>query len=746
MFSNFLKINLFLILFSSFSFAEVVKQIDIKGNLRVSDEAIKVLGNFKVGNDLNNNSLNTILKDLYSTDFFKDIKISLKNNSLEIQILENPIIQSIFINGIKKKNIKKKLFDILTVKEKNSYVPYKIDIDRKRVLNTLKTAGFYFANIDTKLVTNNNNTVDIIYDIDVGDKANIKKIKFTGSKKFKDRKLKNVITSEENKMWKIISNKKYLDEQRINLDKRLLNNFYKNKGYYDVQINSFTAEFLDSGNFELNFNINAGEKFFFNEFTLELPDDFEKIYFDNIVKLFNKLKNEPYSLSRIEDILEEIDKIALSKQYEFISADVEEIIVDNNKLNFNIFLKETEKFYVDRINIFGNTVTRESVIRNEFFVDEGDAYNEILHTKTINRLKAKRIFKSVKSEVVNSEFEDKKILNITVEEKPTGEISAGAGIGTSGGSVGFSVKENNYLGKGIKLNSTLNIEADAIKGGVQITIPNYRYSDNSLIASAQSSSEDNLTKRGFKTGKTGFTLGTSFEQYENFYFTPAFSVYHETLETDSKASKNLKKQEGSYSDIFFDHMISLDTRDQGYQPTSGFKSSFSQTLPVYSQNYAITNGYTFSSYHNLAEEMTGVFSIYTKMITSLSDEDVRISNRLHIPSNRLRGFEKGKIGPKDSSGYVGGNYITTLNLSTNLPQVLPSLQNLDFVFFMDAANIWGVDYTNSIDDSSVIRSSAGVGVDWFTPIGPLNFSLSKAITSKKTDKTETFRFNLGTTF
>ncbi len=746
MFSNFLKINLLLILFSSFSFAEVVKQIDIKGNLRVSDEAIKVLGNFKVGNDLNNNSLNTILKDLYSTDFFKDIKISLKNNSLEIQILENPIIQSIFINGIKKKNIKKQLFDILTVKEKNSYVPYKIDIDRKRVLNTLKTAGFYFANIDTKLVTNNNNTVDIIYDIDVGDKANIKKIKFTGSKKFKDRKLKNVITSEENKMWKIISNKKYLDEQRINLDKRLLNNFYKNKGYYNVQINSFTAEFLDSGNFELNFNINAGEKFFFNEFSLALPDDFEKIYFDNIVKLFNKLKNEPYSLSRIEDILEEIDKIALSKQYEFISADVEEIIVDNNKLNFNIFLKETEKFYVDRINIFGNTVTRESVIRNEFFVDEGDAYNEILHTKTINRLKAKRIFKSVKSEVVNSEFEDKKILNITVEEKPTGEISAGAGIGTSGGSVGFSVKENNYLGKGIKLNSTLNIEADAIKGGVQVTIPNYKYSDNSLIASAQSSSEDNLTKRGFKTGKTGFTLGTSFEQYENFYFTPAISVYHETLETDSKASKNLKKQEGSYSDIFFDHTISLDKRDQGYQPTSGFNSSFSQTLPVYSQNYAITNGYTFSSYHNLAEEMTGVFSIYTKMITSLGDEDVRISNRLHIPSNRLRGFEKGKIGPKDSSGYVGGNYITTLNLSTNLPQVLPSLQNLDFVFFMDAANIWGVDYSSSIDDSSVIRSSAGVGVDWFTPIGPLNFSLSKAITSKKTDKTETFRFNLGTTF
>jgi len=261
------------------------------------------------------------------------------------------------------------MLKLLSVKEKNSYVPYNIDKDIELITNILKSSGFYFVEIDTVLVSNNNNTVDIIYNIDLGDKASIQKIKFTGDKKYKDRKLQNVITSEENKFWKFLSNKKYLDKQRVDLDIRLLDNFYKNKGYYDVQIESLTAEFLDSNNFELNFNINAGEKFLFNNFELILPEDFERIYFKDIEKLFVKLKNKPYSLSRIEEILDEIDKIALSKQYEFLSADVEETIIGDNKLNFNIFLKETDKFYVQRIDIFGNTITRENVIRNSFLVD-----------------------------------------------------------------------------------------------------------------------------------------------------------------------------------------------------------------------------------------------------------------------------------------------------------------------------------------------------------------------------------------
>ena len=746
MFLRLLKINIFLLLFSCITFAEVISKINISGNVRLTNETIKVLGGFKIDDDLNNNDLNKITKNLYGSDFFKDVNISLKDNVLNINVLENPIIQSIFIEGIKKKNITEKLLEILSVKEKSSYVPYKVDIDKDKILNILKSAGYYFVEIDMNLITNTNNTVDIIYNIELGDKANIKKIKFTGNKKFKDRKLKNIITSEENKIWKIISRNKYLDRQKIELDKRLLNSFYKNNGYYNVKINSLTVEFLDSNNFELNFNIDAGEKFFFNNFNLILPKNFDKVYFNSVQKVFTKLKNKPYSLQRIEKILDELDKIALSKQYEFISAEVEEKIINKNRLNFNFFLKETEKFYVDKINIYGNTITEENFIRNQFYVDEGDAFNEILHNKTINKIKSTNVFKTVVTEVVESDTLNKKIINITVEEKPTGEISAGAGVGTSGGSVAFSIKENNFLGRGTRLNSSIAIEDKAIKGVISATIPNYNYSDNSLTLSAQSSTEDNLRDFGYKTAKNGFSVGTNFEQYEDFYFSPSVSAMNEKLTTNTGASKNLKKQEGTYTDLFFNYALIYDKRDRGYQPTEGFKSTFSQELPLYSDTYSFVNGYTFSSYHTMKEDMVGVFSIYTKMINSLaSDKDVRVSERLQVPANRLRGFKKGKIGPIDD-GYVGGNYVTALNLATNLPALLPALQMLDFKVFFDAANVWGVDYSKEINNSNTIRSAAGVAVDWFTPIGPLSFSLSKAITSNKTDKLETFRFNLGTTF
>ena len=745
MFIRLLKINIFLLLFSGITFAEVVNKIDISGNVRLTSETIKVLGGFNIDDDLIDYDLNQIVKDLYSSDFFKDVDISFKDNILKINVIENPIIQSIFIKGIKKKPIEEQLFKNLSIKEKSSYIPFKIDIEKNKIINGLKSAGFYFTEIEIELIENTNNTVDIIYNINLGEKANIQKIKFTGNKKFKDRKLKNIITSEENKIWKFLSNKKYLDQQRIELDKRLLNNFYKNKGYYDVKINNLTVEFLDSNDFELNFNINAGNKFYFNDFNLILPENFEKIYFKNVEKIFNKLKDQPYSFSRIEEILDELEKIALSKQYEFISAEVNENIIDKNKLNFNFYLKETEKFYVKRINIYGNTVTEESVIRNQLYVDEGDAFNEILHNKSINKLKSINIFKTVTTDVLESDIPDKKIINITVEEKPTGEISAGAGIGTSGTSIAFGIKENNFLGKGTKLNSSIAIDDSSIKGAVTATIPNYKDSDNSLTLSAQSSNEDYLTEFGYKTGKTGFSIGTGFEQYEDFYFTPTISLFAESLETNTSASKNLKKQEGSYTDLAFGYGLIYDKRDKGYQPTEGFRSAFTQKIPLYSETYTLHNGYVFSSYHTIAEEMVGVFSLYTKMVSTLSDKDVRVSERLHVPENRLRGFQKGKVGPVDD-GYVGGNYVTTLNVSTNLPQMLPSAQNLDFKVFFDAANIWGVDYSKNINNSNSIRSSSGIGVDWFTPIGPLSFSLSQAITSKKTDKLETFRFNLGTTF
>ena len=190
-------------------------------------------------------------------------------------------------------------------------------------------------------------------------------------------------------------------------------------------------------------------------------------------------------------------------------------------------------------------------------------------------------------------------------------------------------------------------------------------------------------------------------------------------------------------------------RDSNYNPTSGINTSFFQELPIVSGNNEIANTFITTKYQTLNDEsqMVGKVSLYLKTINSLDNSDVRISKRVNVPYHRLRGFEKGKIGPVDNNlDYIGGNYVSALNLSTNLPSLLRTLENVDFSYFIDIANVWGVDYDSSLDNSNTIRSSTGLGMDILTPIGPLSFSLSQPITKKSSDKTESFRFNLGTTF
>lgn len=736
---------IFFIIFQ-FANAEIIKEIEVKGNKRISTETISVFGDFQIGDNLNNSDLDRILKDLYSTNFFKNVNLTLLNGNLTINLTENPVVQTIIIDGVRNKVLQKKIIENLSLREKSSYVEFLAKNDLSVIKSILKVNGYYFSEVTTTLLSNDNNSVSLKYSIDLGSKVLIKKIKFTGNKIFKDRKLRNIILSEEGKPWKFISNKKYLDQQRINLDTQLLKNFYENNGYYQVRIDNASASLLDTNNFELIFNIDAGDKFFFNDIKLEIPPDYDVNNFSSITDLFKDLKNKSYSYDKIEKILDEIDLIALSEQYEFINATVEESIVDTNKINFVFTINETEKFYVEKINILGNNITQESVIRNSLIVDEGDAFNEILHNKSINSLKGKRIFGSVKSTVIEGSTANKKIININVIEKPTGEISAGAGVGTSGGSISIAVKENNFMGKDIKLNTALQLGKDTLRGIFSITNPNFRYSDKLLKTSFESTKIDKLTSAGYESSKNGFTIGTRYEQYDGFYIAPNISTYVESIETKSTASANYKKQSGDYFDTLFSYGLTYDTRNQSYQATDGYISNFNQSLPLISNNASMINGYTYTSYHEIFPEMVTTFSLYARAVNSLDDKDVRISKRLYLPGRRMRGFEVGKVGPKDGNDFVGGNYASTINIATTLPKFLPELQNTDFKLFFDAGNVWGIDYSDTLDDASKIRSSTGLAIDWYTPIGPLNFSFSQPITKSSGDRTETFRFNLGTTF
>ncbi len=736
-------ILLFFKLTFTYALGEVINNIEIKNNNRITKETIITFGGIELGKDYSQEQLNDILLDLYSTNFFSDIKFNIRGDTLIVDVEERKIVQKIILNGIKAEKTKNSILKNLSIREKSPYVNFLAKQDVSKIENSLNGAGFYFNKVDVVIKNNNNDTLDIIYNISLGEKASIKNIIFTGEKYYKDKKLKNVIVSEESKFWKFISNKKYLNPDQIDLDLRLLEKFYLNKGFYNVQIKNSSAIFNDN-HFNLIYNIDAGNIYNINETKLNLPDDFDRKDFKEVEKILDDLKGEKYSLNKINKVVKQIDQISVSRLYDFIDASIETNIIEDDKLDITFVVKESEKFYVKKINIIGNNITEERVIRDMLEVDEGDPFNKLLHAKSLNNMKGRNIFQTVTSEIIDTPDANLKNINIAVEEKATGEILVGAGVGSEGGTAQFSVSENNFLGKGVKLSSGLRVSEERLRGNFTITNPNFNYSDKALSTDIFLTDTDKLADSGYKSTNAGFSVGTGFEQYDDLFFRPTFRTTYEDLTTNSSASTNLKKQQGSYFTTDFGYVIDLDKRNQRFQPSDGFQSKFVQNIPIISESNTLLNGYQFDTYHSFSDTTTNL-GLYLRAVTGLSD-DVRISERVRLPRKRLRGFQSGKIGPVDAGDHVGGNYAASLNFQTNLPFLFPSFQSVDFNYFVDAGNVWGVDYSNSVGDSSQIRSSTGVGLEWFSPIGPFTFTLAQPLSKVDTDKTQGFQFNLGTTF
>jgi len=732
------------ILFTVNAFSTTLNKIEVSGNDRISDETIKLFISANINDDIDDNKLNKILKDLYETNFFKNVSLKFDNQILFINVLENPIIENIIYKGIKSNRILDIIKKETNIKSRSSYNENIIKKEKIKIQYILKNLGFYNSNLEILIEQSKNNLVNITYNIELGKKSKIKKITFIGDKIFKDNKLRRIITSTEYKFWKFISGRKYLNQNSVLLDERLLKNFYKNNGYYNANINSSFAKLLDDNTFELIFNINSGSKFFFGDLKLNLPSDFDKNNFISIDKLFKKIKGKKYSINTIERILDEIDLITSIEQYKFIKANVIENI-DENQINLEFSIMDSEKFYIDRIDIFGNTVTAENVIRNKLLLDEGDPFSEILLNKSINNIKSSNFFKNVNSKIINNNNNNTKSIDIHVEEKPTGEIYASAGVGTGGSSIGFGIRENNFMGNGISLDSNFLLSTDNFKGKFSVTNPNYKNSDKSLYISAQASENDNMETFGYKNNKTGFSIGTDFEYLNDFYIGINNSHFYETIETNSTASAMQKKQEGNYWDSFIRLDMNYDKRNQKFQTSSGFKSFYSLDLPIISDTSTIKNYYNYSHYFDFFEKNFSSISFYLETANSLNNKDIKLSERINIPSNRLRGFEAGRVGPKDGDDFIGGNYAYSVNFISNIPQIFEESQNVDFSFFADAADLWGVDYDSSIEGDG-IRSSFGLALDWFSPVGPMNFTFAVPISKQTGDKTESFRFNLGTSF
>ena len=736
-------ISIFFLCFSTAK-AEIVKQITIEGNKRISDETVKIYGEIENNKNYTDEDIDIVLKNLYSTDFFEDVQISLENNILIINLKEYPIINQLIVVGEKNKRYLDQIKKIISTKERRSFIKSNLSKDIEIIKKLYSSLGYNSPKIETKLRELDENNLDLLIEIERGNQTKISSIKFIGNDSIRSKRLKDVIVSEEDKFYKIISKNTNFNESLVELDKRLLSNYYKSVGFYDVKITSNFAEINLEGNAELVYSIDEGNRFTINKISTNVDPVFDKSLFLPLNQIYLKYVGEYYSPFKIKELLEELDELIDKNNLQFVEHNVEEIVQENSiNIVFNVF--EGEKVLVERINIKGNNITNEDVIRGELILDEGDPFTNLNLEKSIAEIKARNIFKEVNYEINEGSKSNLKIINIVVEEKPTGEISAGAGVGTSGGNFAIGIRENNWLGEGKRVGFDLEIDEESLAGQLSYSNPNYDFLGNSLNYSLASEKNDK-PDQGYENTLVSTGIKTGFEQYKNIFTNLGLTASYDDLRTLSTASSSLKKQSGEFSELAGTYGFRYDTRNRAFMPTSGSIIGFDQTLPIYADKKFIANTFRVSKYKSFSEDLVGATKFYLSSINGLDNEDVRLSKRVKLSSKRLRGFEKNRVGPMDGSDHIGGNYAAALNFEANLPKLLPDNTNTDIGLFLDFGNVWGVDYDSGIDKSNKIRSSTGIAASWLSPLGPMTFIFSTNLSKASTDKTESFNFNLGTTF
>jgi outer membrane protein insertion porin family len=735
-----------LLILTNNSFSEI-KKVVIVGNSRVSSNTIESLVDKKVSN-VDSIYINNLTKKIYETDFFSDIKVSYNQDILTIVVSENSVINFFYINGLKDEDLDK-VNKIVSLKENSIFSTAKLKKDIESVKDYFRSLGYYTATIDPEVIKIENNQINLILNIDKKNASKIKNIYFIGDKFFSSSQLIDVISSSEDGWWKLFSTAT-LNEQQIEYDKQLLKDFYKSKGFYDIQIESVFAGVDNSKNFSLTYSINSGKKYKFNDVDIKTSSSvYKEKDILEIKNISNKLlKNEHYSNLILDKLNKQIANYLETNKYNNFEVNIQERKKSEDSIDILVQLNQEQRTLINKINISGNVITKEKTIRDNIYLSEGDNLSNSKLKKSIDNIKSKQYFSKVDYKLQDSaDKKNSKDFNLLVKEQATGNISAGVGYGTNGGILQASINERNFLGEGINLNFTGSFSTQKISGEFIYVDPNFKNSDKELSVSLISQKDD-YSNSGYTNKSAGGKVGTRYEVYEDIYFRPNLNIQSDKLETSSTASSLLRSRQGTTLTTGFGYNFFVDLRDSKYNPTEGSISFFEQNIAtLISDIPAIQTNIGSTHYKEIfSDKFIGSAKVKFANSAALDNKNVKISDRLYPSQSDLRGFELRGVGPVDGGDHIGGNYLATISLKSTFPNPIPDNFKANSYLFYDAGNVWGVDYSDIISGSSKIRSSTGVALDFMSPLGPLSFTYAIPISKASTDKEQKFLFNIGSSF
>ena len=740
-----IKILLISSLLSSISYSEVINKIEINGNSRIKNETILGLANIKLNKNYTAGQINNFQKKLYESNFFKQVNFEFKNNVLFINVSENPIIDFYYINGVKSKIREDFFYNSLNLGPNKIFSEYFLKTDIEKIKNNYLEGGYLDVKILPEISQISGNALNVVINIIEGKNYKVRRVYFSGNTFFSPSTLLDVISTSEHSWWKFLSSVTNYNQNRIVFDKSLLKNFYLDNGFYDVQIISADTNFIKNKGVDLTFSINSGNKYNFSNFKIfDKNNNLRKKDIFNIKKIIEKDLKNTYSRSTLIRIQNKIINYLNLNNIEFVDLNISANKQKKNKIDITFDFYKTDRLFVNLINIKGNSITEEAVIRNNLSFSEGDTFTRKKLDDSLKKLRNTGIFSDNKitSKKIENELVD---IEVNVEEQPTGSISAGLGVGSAESSIGGELKEKNLFGKGIVSNANVRFGTQKISGSINAIIPDYNNTGNKVGVSlfALSTEFDNA---GYESKKIGTSAFTEYNLFEDISLNYGLGFDLDKISTNENASSLYKSRAGNYITYKTFYNIDNDKRDRNFKPTSGYKTGFGQSLAVPGSDISYLSNNVYSNfYHQIKKGYVFNVKAGLNTINSIGDDDIKLSDRNFLSSKKLRGFESYGIGPVDGKDHIGGNYSFYSTIGSTFPNPLPEKWNADSIVFIDAGNVWGVDFDSS-KDSNKLRSSVGIGLDWTSPLGPLSFTYAEVLSSASTDKEESFSFQIGSSF
>ncbi|KAA2212723.1 outer membrane protein assembly factor BamA [Teichococcus oryzae] len=735
----------------------VVAGIDVTGNQRIEADTIRSYMLVQPGDAYSADAVDRSLRTLFATGLFRDVRISRQGDRLAVQVQENPIVDQVAFEGNSALS-DDTLRPILTLRERAVFTPATAQADRQRLLELYARRGRFAARVEPKVIERDQNRVDVVFEITEGESALISRINFVGNENFSDSRLKEVVASRESAWYRLFSSADTYDPERLNFDRELLRRYYQREGYADVEITDATAELApDRSGFFLTYTVKEGPRYRVGE--VKLNSSLRNVTAAQLQPVMSIRQGDWYDGDAVETMNQTLIDQANLAGAPFV--EVEPRITRNaaeRRVDIEFDVKEGNRSYVERIDIIGNTRTQDRVIRREMRLAEGDAFNSAAVQRSRQRIRDLGYFNDVQISPVPGSASDRVVLNTSVSERATGEISLGGGYSTDAGALAdLGLRERNLLGTGVDARINTTIAQRRSQVDLSVTDPSFLDRNLSVGADVFYIVRDLTDYSGYEERRAGFSLRAGYEFNERLRQSWNYTLSRRNLfNIDPDASIYVKDQQGVTVLSQIGQTLTYDTRDSRLDPRSGYVLRLATDVAGLGGDVNYLRGRLDGTYFVPFERLLGdpdyVLAISASVghMASYGDRDKRerILDRFFLGGENLRGFAVAGAGPRDirTDDSLGGRTIWTQSTEMRFPLPVPSELGLIGRAFVDVGSLSGVDRGAGVVDDSAPRVGAGVGISWRSPFGLINIDLAQAVVKEDYDDTQVFRFGFGTRF